>query len=521
MARIKRAIVSVSDKSGIVDFCKGLRKKGIEIYASGGTARLLIKNRVTVTPIEEYTGFPEILDGRVKTLHPSIHGGILAVRDNRKHMKALTELKIVPFDMVVVNLYPFEETISRKGATFEDAMKNIDIGGPTLLRGAAKNFKDVCVVVDPADYDPVLEALGRKNGNLDRKLLLKLAGKVFRHTAWYDSAISNYLPSLGEDHEGEKFPGTFSWQWDRVQTLRYGENPHQLAAFYRDSRDPVAGIAQSVQIQGKELSFNNIVDIDAVFSLVTEFSEPAAAIVKHTNPCGVGISKRSLSDAFKKARACDPLSAYGGIIGINRKVTEGLAGEIAGTFFEAVIAPGYEKDAIRLLSRKKNLRVMQVDMKSFKGKKQKFQLKNVAGGLLIQEGDYHTLDRKKVRVVSRRKPTEEELSALFFAWKVCKHVKSNAIVLARKDRTVGIGAGQMSRVDSAKLAIEKARIPTKGSVVASDAFIPFRDGLDVVASAGATAIIQPGGSIRDEEVIKAANEHGMAMVFTGIRHFKH
>jgi len=521
MARIRRAIVSVSDKRGIVDFCKGLRKKGIEIYASGGTARLLTKNRIPVTPIEEYTKYPEILDGRVKTLHPGIHGGILAVRENRKHMEALKELKIVPFDMVVVNLYPFEETISKKGATFEDAIENIDIGGPTLLRGAAKNFGDVCVVVDPADYDPILKALGKKKGVLDRKLLLELAAKVFRHTAWYDSAISNYLSSPGGEEKEALFPRTFSWQWDRLQTLRYGENPHQHAAFYRDNRDPVAGIGHSIQLQGKELSFNNIVDIDAVFSLVTEFSEPAAAIVKHTNPCGVGISKRSLSDAFKKARACDPLSAYGGIVGINRKVTGVLAREIAGTFFEAVIAPGYDKDALRFLSRKKNLRVMNVDMKAFEGKKQRFQLKNVAGGLLVQEGDHHILDPKKVKVVTRRKPTEEELSGLLFAWKVCKHVKSNAIVLTRKDRTVGIGAGQMSRVDSAEIAIAKAQIPTKGCVVASDAFFPFRDGLDVVASAGATAVIQPGGSIRDEEVIKAANEHGMAMVFTGIRHFKH
>ncbi|RMG57674.1 MAG: bifunctional phosphoribosylaminoimidazolecarboxamide formyltransferase/IMP cyclohydrolase PurH [Deltaproteobacteria bacterium] len=519
MARIRRAIISVSDKRGIVEFAKGLKKIGIDIYASGGTAKLLKENRIPVKSIDEYTGFPEILDGRVKTLHPRIHAGILAVRDNREHMKVLNELDITTFDMVVVNLYPFEATVAKPECSLEEAIENIDIGGPTLLRAAAKNYRHVCVVVDPDDYGRVLEALRRKNGNIDEELLFSLAKKVFRHTAWYDSAISNYLSSLDGDGRKE-FPEVFSWQWDKVQELRYGENPHQKAAFYRDTHSPVMGVGYAEQLQGKELSYNNIVDIDAAFSLALEFDDPTVAIIKHTNPCGVG-SARSIADAYKRAFACDPVSAYGGIIGVNRKVSASMAKAMEGVFFEAIIAPDYDREALKILSKKKNLRVMRVDAKKLKGRQPKYVMKNVAGGLLVQTVDDVDYLVDNLKVVTKREPTEKELQALIFAWRVCKHVKSNAIVITGRDRTVGIGAGQMSRVDSAKIAIMKAQSPTKGCVAASDAFFPFRDGLDVLAEAGITAVIQPGGSIRDEEVIKAADEHGIAMVFTGIRHFRH
>jgi phosphoribosylaminoimidazolecarboxamide formyltransferase/IMP cyclohydrolase len=521
MARIKRAIISVSDKRGVVDFARGLRGLGIEIYASGGTAAILKKNRISVRAIEDYTGFPEMLDGRVKTLHPKIHGGILAAREKKEHMKALPEQGIHTFDMIVVNLYPFEETVKRPSCSLEEAIENIDIGGPTLIRAAAKNYRGVCVVVDPFDYERVLDRLKRKRGSLDEGFLFDMAKKAFAHTAWYDASISNYLYSLIDSGGNKEFPGVFTWQWDKLQDLRYGENPHQKAAFYRDARFPVAGIGYAEQIQGKELSFNNIVDIDAAFSLALEFDEPAVAIIKHTNPCGAGISRRSLADAFIKANACDPVSAYGGIVAVNRKLNAPCAREMAKIFFEAVIAPGYDRGAIKILSAKKNLRVMMVNMRGFRETGKKFEAKNVSGGLLLQEADHITLNPRTLKVVTKRKPSEDELAALSFAWKICKHVKSNAIVLTRKDRSVGVGAGQMSRVDSARIAIMKAKISTKGCVVASDAFFPFRDGVDVVAEAGATAIIQPGGSIRDEEVIRAADEHGMAMVFTGIRHFKH
>ncbi len=520
MARIRRAIISVSDKRGIVEFSKGLKRLGIDIYASGGTAKLLKENGIPVKSIDEYTGFPEILSGRVKTLHPRIHAGILAVRDKRDHMKVLEELDILTFDMIVVNLYPFEATIARPGCSLEEAIENIDIGGPTLLRAAAKNYRDVCVIVDPEDYDRVLEALKRKNGNLDEDILFELARKVFRHTAWYDSAISNYLWSLDGSGNRELFPQVLSWQWDKVQELRYGENPHQKAAFYRDTRHPVVGVGFAEQLQGKELSYNNIVDIDAAFSLALEFDEPTVAIIKHTNPCGVG-SARKIADAFKKAFNCDPLSAYGGIIGVNRKVSAQFAKEMSNIFFEAIIAPDYDREALKILSKKKNLRVMKVDMKALKGRTQSIVMKNVAGGLLVQTADDVDYLAENLKVVTKREPTEKELKALLFAWRVCKHVKSNAIVITGADRTVGIGAGQMSRVDSAKIAIMKAQTPTKGCVAASDAFFPFRDGLDVLAEAGVTAVIQPGGSIRDEEVIKAADEHDMAMLFTGLRHFRH
>ena len=520
MARILRAILSVSDKTGIVDFAKAISRLGVELYASGGTAKLLKGKKAPVRLIEEYTGFPEMLDGRVKTLNPKIHGGILALRDNPSHMKTIESHGIVPFDMVVVNLYPFEATIGKPGCTRAEAIENIDIGGPSMLRSAAKNCQHVAVVCDPADYADILARLKKGNGNLDPQTMVELGRKAFALTAAYDAAISNYL-GRGEGAR-EEFPVTFTAQWSRLQSLRYGENPHQSAAFYADMKlpdEPTLGGAR--QFQGKELSYNNIVDIDAALQLALEFADPAAAIIKHTNPSGVGISKRRLVDAFKKARECDPVSAYGGVVGFNRPVGAETAREIAATFFEAVIAPGFDKDARKILSAKANLRVLETTGEFRWGTDSGFEMKKVSGGLLLQGRDRHVLDPSHLKVATKRSPTPEELEALLFAWKVCKHVKSNAIVYALKDRTVGVGAGQMSRVDSAKIAVMKAQRPTKGTVVASDAFFPFRDGLDAAAAAGATAAIQPGGSVRDAEVVAAADEHGMAMVFTGVRHFRH
>jgi len=520
MARIHRAIVSVSDKAGVVEFCRALSRLGVEMYASGGTAKLLREKKVPVRLIEEYTGFPEMLDGRVKTLNPKIHGGLLALRGNREHMKTIDAHGIVPFDMVVVNLYPFEATIARPGCRREDAIENIDIGGPSMLRSAAKNCQSVAVVCDPADYADILSKLKKSAGNLDAETLAELGRKAFALTARYDAAISNYL-GAGEGGK-EFFPDTFSSQWRKVQPLRYGENPHQAAAFYADANlpdEPTLGGAG--QLQGKELSYNNIVDLDAALQLALEFDTPSAVIIKHTNPSGVGVSKRRLVDAFKKARECDPVSAYGGVIGFNRPLNAETAREVANTFFEAVVAPTFDKEARKILSAKANLRVLATGGAFRWSGKPSYEMKKVSGGLLLQSSDRHVLDPESLKVVTKRRPTDEELEALQFAWKVCKHVKSNAIVYAMKDRTVGVGAGQMSRVDSAKIAVMKAQYPTQGTVVASDAFFPFRDGLDVAAKAGATAAIQPGGSVRDAEVIAAADEHGMAMVFTGVRHFRH
>ena len=520
MARIHRAILSVSDKAGIVEFAKAISRLGVELYASGGTAKLLKEKKVPVRLIEDYTGFPEMLDGRVKTLNPKIHGGILALRDNPGHMKTIDAHGILPMDMVVVNLYPFEATIAKPGCTRAEAIENIDIGGPSMLRSAAKNRRHVAVVCDPADYPDILAKLKRGNGNLDPETHAELGRKAFALTAAYDAAISNYL---GRGENGlEEYPATFTAQWRKVQSLRYGENPHQSAAFYADLRlpgEPTLGGAR--QTQGKELSYNNIVDIDAALQLVLEFGEPAAVIIKHTNPSGVGVSRRRLVDAFKKARECDPVSAYGGVIGFNRPVGVETAREVAASFFEAVIAPSFDKAARKILSAKVNLRVLSTGGEFRWGGQVGHEMKKVSGGLLLQSRDRHVLSASDLKVVTKRAPTEDELEALQFAWKVCKHVKSNAIVYALKDRTVGVGAGQMSRVDSAKIAVMKAQRPTKGSVVASDAFFPFRDGLDAAAAAGATAAIQPGGSVRDAEVIAAADEHGMTMVFTGVRHFRH
>jgi phosphoribosylaminoimidazolecarboxamide formyltransferase/IMP cyclohydrolase len=519
MSKITRALISVSDKTGIVEFSKELARQKVEILSTGGTAKLLRDAGVEVMDVSQYTGFPEMLDGRVKTLHPKVHGGLLGMRSNPAHVAKMKEHGIEPIDMVVVNLYPFEATVEKEGCTMEDAIENIDIGGPTMLRSAAKNYPDVTVIVEHADYRLVLAEMAENNGSVSVKTNFELAVKVFQHTAAYDGAISNYLGMrLGE--KAEEYPATFTIQVRKAQDLRYGENPHQSAAFYVEKgvREPC--VANAEQLQGKELSFNNIIDLDAAIETVKEFHDRAAAvIIKHTNPCGAALAKGPL-EAYLKARECDPLSAFGGIVGFNRIVDGAAAQELSSTFLEAVIAPGYTEEALEIFKAKKNVRVMQVPILTGHGG-EGYNMKKVVGGLLIQGRDLGIVRAAACRVVTARKPTADELTALDFAWKVCKHVKSNAIVFTTSDQTVGIGAGQMSRVDSSRIAVQKAQLPTKGTVLASDAFFPFRDGVDAAAEAGVTAIIQPGGSVRDEEVIKAADEHGMAMVFTGMRHFRH
>jgi phosphoribosylaminoimidazolecarboxamide formyltransferase/IMP cyclohydrolase len=520
----KRALVSVHAKEGLAELGKGLASRGYEIVSTGGTAEELKRNGVKVVPVPDATGFPEILDGRVKTLHPKVHGGILARRGVAGHVKELKEHGIVPIDVVVVNLYPFEDKVA-KGAPFEDAIENIDVGGPSMLRAAAKNFRDVAVVVDPVDYPLLLEQLDRKDGP-DAATRLYLAQKAFRHSARYEAAIAGYLAQV-EARDGDYavaaseavFPYRLALSYEKVQDLRYGENPHQRAAFYSDLGSTVYSVAAARKVQGKELSFNNILDLDAAWRLVGDIHEPACVVVKHTNPCGTAVGA-GMPEAFARAWASDPVSAFGGIVAFNRRVDAATARALAEVFVEAVIAPGYEAEAKKTLAAKKNLRVMDMDTTSIH-RVTGFDLRRVMGGVLAQEWDLHTLDRAKCEAVSRRKPTEEEWKALILAWTVVKHVKSNAIVYANAVQTVGVGAGQMSRVDAARFAALKAALPLKGTVAASDAFFPFRDGVDEIARAGATAVIQPGGSVKDEEVIAAADEHGLAMVFTGVRHFRH
>ncbi len=523
MALIKQALISVSDKSGIVEFALQLKEFGVTIISTGGTASLLRKNGIDVIEVADYTGYPEMLDGRVKTLNPKIHGGLLGLRNNEAHMAKMKEHDIDLIDMAVVNLYPFEETVAKEDVTLEDAMENIDIGGPTMLRSAAKNFRDVTVVVDSADYESVIDEMKSANGAVSYETNFSLAKKVFQHTSKYDGAITSYLTSLS-DNSGEgtraEYPGVITLQYKKVRDMRYGENPHQTSAFYVENGSEEPSVSNSRKLQGKELSFNNVIDLNAAIELAKEFSETTAVIIKHTNPCGVATDNDSLVDAYKKARDCDPLSAFGGVIGFNRSVCAQTAEEIVSTFVEAVIAPGFDDDAVEIFKEKKNVRLIEIPLLS--GYEQTgYDLKRVVGGLLVQGRDTKKIDINSLKVVSKRRPSVDEIKAMDFAWKICKHVKSNAIVYAEKDRTVGIGAGQMSRVDSSKIAILKARSPVKGTVMASDAFFPFRDGIDAAAAAGATAVIQPGGSIRDGEIIAAANEHNMAMIFTGVRHFKH
>ncbi len=516
MSKIQRALISVSRKDGLLDFAKGLHEMGIEILSTGGTAKLLTDNGVEVIQVSDYTGFPEIMDGRVKTLHPLIHGGILGIRDNENHIKEMKKHGIKPIDMVVVNLYPFEETVSKKDVTLDDAIENIDIGGPSMLRSSAKNFQDVAVVVDPDDYEEILTEMKESDGAVSYDTKMRLSVKSFKHTSRYDSLISKYLE---QKLKKEDFPSLLNLQFEKVTDLRYGENPHQKAVFYENTSSNKGALSKAKQLHGKELSYNNILDLDAALELVREFDKTAAVIIKHTNPCGAALGEPLVS-AYKKARDTDPLSAFGGIIGLNRAVDEETAREISSTFVEAVIAPDYDDSALAVLKEKKNIRLLK--LKDFIVRQEnEYDMRSVCGGLLLQDKDSVTLIEENLKVVTNRQPKDIEWAALRFAWKVAKHVKSNAIIYATDTETVGIGAGQMSRVDSSKLAAMKANKPLQGTAMASDAFFPFRDSVDEAAKVGITAIIQTGGSVKDEEVIAAANEHNIAMVFTGIRHFRH
>lgn len=525
MNKIKRALISVHDKEGVLEFSKSISRLGVEILSTGGTAKLLKEGGVGVIDVSEYTGSPEIFDGRLKTLHPKIHGGILAIRENDSHINEMKANDIGPIDLVVVNLYPFEKTVAKPGCSFEDAIENIDIGGPTMIRAAAKNHEDVAVVVEPADYFSIVSELEASGGSLSKETKFRLAKKAFVKTASYDSAIINYLTAYSDSKEPLSMPSAMGIACELVSNLRYGENPHQNAAFYRRiSKTSDASIVDAKVLQGKELSYNNIMDADAVLQMVLEHSDAsfAAVVVKHSNPCGAAVSGVSLEDALAKAIACDPVSAFGGIIGVTGTVNLQTAKLISESFFEVVVAPAFDDDARKVLSGKKNLRLLEVaNLGREKLANLGWHIRDVRNGILIQQPDALCEDIRVAKVVTKRAPTEKELEALNFAWRVCKHVKSNAIVFATDDRTLGIGAGQMSRIDSANLAIMKCASSLKGSVVASDAFFPFRDGVDVAAKAGATASVSPGGSLRDLEVIAAADEHGMAMVFTGHRHFRH
>jgi phosphoribosylaminoimidazolecarboxamide formyltransferase / IMP cyclohydrolase len=554
LRRIRRALISVSDKTGIVDFARELSSFGVEIISTGGTAKTLRDAGITVRDVSEVTGFPEMMDGRVKTLHPRVHGGLLAVRDNPDHVAAMEQNGIAPIDMVVVNLYPFVETIMRAGVTREEAIEQIDIGGPAMIRSAAKNAQDVAVVVLTSSYDNIIYEMRSRDGALSLATRKRLAQEAFQQTSIYDMMICSYLESEGHPSPGgiaggaggssataftvtniskrgaipanvvdefsvEEFkgqlPGQSSWSIGKLTDLRYGENPHQIAALYQMSQR--GGVANAEVLSGKEMSFNNYVDADAAWALVNDFEQTACAIVKHTNPAGVGLGSTT-AETYKKALATDPISAFGGIVAFNQPVDAEAAQEVIKIFTEVLIAPEYDPAALEILKTKKNLRVLRLQKRKA-GRKLEFR--QISGGMLVQTADDHKLEPQHLKIVTARQPTDAEIRALLFAWTVCKHTKSNAIVYARADQTVGVGAGQMSRVDSVKIGAMRAQLPLAGSVLASDAFFPFRDGLDEAARHGITAVIQPGGSVRDDEVIAAANEHNLAMVFTGVRHFKH
>ena len=518
MKSVKRALISVSDKTGVLEFAQRLHGLGIEILSTGGTSALLTKYGVPVKQVSDYTGFPEMMDGRIKTLHPKVHGGILGRRDVEGHRQSMKEHNIDPIDLVVINLYPFKNTIAKEDCLLADAIENIDIGGPAMIRSAAKNFDDVAVVVSSTEYSTILEEIEASGGIVSRKTRMRLSRDAYAHTARYDSLITRYLSDQLEDKED--FAPIFLLPFEKIQGLRYGENPHQLAAFYRDPDANSHDIVSAQKIQGKELSFNNIIDLEAAWQLAKDFKSGSAVVIKHTNPSGVAVGDKQL-EIFIKARETDPVSAFGGIIGFNRKVGADTAEEILKNFVEAVIAPDYDKEALKLFSGKKNIRIMKMLEETSVVERRVFDLKRVGGGLLVQDKDVISHDPATLKIVSKKQPDSKEMDDLLFAWIVAKHVKSNAIVYARDGEALGIGAGQMSRVDSSRLAVEKARQNLKGCVMASDAFFPFRDSIDTAAKSGVSAIIQPGGSIRDEEVIEAADEHGMSMVFTSIRHFKH
>ncbi|MCR4443419.1 MAG: bifunctional phosphoribosylaminoimidazolecarboxamide formyltransferase/IMP cyclohydrolase [Peptococcaceae bacterium] len=509
----KLALISVSDKRGLADFAKGLKSLGYAIVSTGGTARAIQEEGIEVTPVSEITGFPEILDGRVKTLHPGIHAGILA-KQEPDHFAQLEKLGIKPFDLVAVNLYPFRETVARPGVTLEEALENIDIGGPSMVRAAAKNYERVAVVVNPDRYPEILAQL-REKGEIDRETRLRLAVEAFTHTAEYDMAISAYLSRVSKPNE---FPDTWFVAGHKKQELRYGENPHQKAAFYIKTNRSSGTLAGAQQLQGKELSYNNLVDLEAAWAVVREFEKPAATIIKHTNPCGTALGFDIL-EAYIRAFSADSISAFGGIIGLNREMDERTALEVSKTFMEAIIAPSFSKGALKVMAEKPNVRLLA--MGEEKKQEKEYWIEPVSGGFLVQEWDEALLRKEDMQVVSQRKPDEAMLDELLFAWKVVKHVKSNAIVITKDKQTIGVGAGQMNRVGAARIALEQADSRARGAVLASDAFFPFSDTVELAARQGIKAVIQPGGSIRDEDTIKKADEYGLVMVFTGIRHFKH
>ena len=524
MTRLKRALISVSDKTGLLDFAQGLAELGVELVSTGGTAKGLAEAGLTILNISDITHFPEMLDGRVKTLHPAVHGALLADRSKPEHMETIARHDITPIDLVVVNLYPFAETIAKPGVTREEAVENIDIGGPSMIRSAAKNHASVAVVVSPSDYPAILAELQKNDGALSQETRTRLAVQAYAHTAAYDATITNYLAA---QEEGQGFPSLLTLAFTKVQDLRYGENPHQRAAFYREPA-ATGGIASASKLHGKEMSFNNIYDLNAAYNLVLEFAgtaTPAAAIIKHTNPCGAAVAD-TLAEAFRQAREGDPISAFGGILAVNKTIDAETANLITGknTFFEAIVAPGYEPEAFTILTTKKqwgqNLILLEAaDMAAPSA--EEYDYKRVSGGLLVQTQDAETLVATETESVSKRTPTSEEMSDLLFAWKLVKHVKSNAIVLVKDKRLVGVGAGQMNRVQSVRLAVAQAGEKARGAVLASDAFFPFPDGPEAALQAGVTAIIQPGGSKKDDESTAIADQYGAAMVLTGRRHFRH
>lgn len=528
LRKISRALISVSDKSGIVEFAEKLAEFGVEIISTGGTARALRDAGLDVTDVSAVTGFPEMMDGRIKTLHPKIHGAFLALRDNPEHVSEMAEHGIEPIDLVVVNLYPFEETIAKEGVSLDDAIENIDIGGPAMIRSAAKNWRGVAVVTDPSLYGEILNEFSENDGSLSLETRQRLAATAYSRTAGYDHFIASYLEkeliSESSSPHASSFHDALDIHIRKLRDLRYGENPHQKASLYRSDE---TGIANAEQLHGKEMSYNNYVDADAAWNLVQDFDELAVAVIKHTNPSGVGIG-RTNEEAYRRALSADPVSAFGGIVAFNRKVNAAVAASVNEVFTEVVIAPDYDGDALELFRIKKNLRLLLIpdsrDRSKIQYPKSKIEYRQITGGFLVQEKDLHQLSNLDKKVVTTRHPTAVEINALIFAWRVCKHVKSNAIVFANENQTLGIGAGQMNRVDSVRIAAiraERFNLPLKGSVLASDAFFPFRDNVDEAVKYGVSAIIQPGGSVRDQECIAAANEHGISMVFTGIRHFKH
>jgi phosphoribosylaminoimidazolecarboxamide formyltransferase/IMP cyclohydrolase len=522
---VERALVSVYDKTGLADFVRQLAARGIEIVSTGGTARMLREAGIVVRDVAELTGWPEMLGGRVKTLHPKVHGGILFRRSDAGDLDQTAEHKIAPIDLVVVNLYPFEATAAKSGLTPEELIENIDIGGPTMVRSAAKNFESVAVVTDPVDY-PAIAAEISAHGEVTLATRLELARKAFALTARYDGKIATELERLSITGDsihisgGSALPSRLHFAYTRRQELRYGENPHQRAALYVPAGASAAGLASARQLQGKELSYNNFADLESALELAREFRRPAAVIVKHSNPCGAA-EQDTLALAYTKALACDPVSAYGGVMAFNRPLDAATAEEVTKLFVECIVAPGYDASALEKFAAKKNLRLLELPAGDSSSREVHRELKRISGGVLVQEQDRHELAASDLKVVTKRAPTPDETEAMLFGWKVCKHVKSNAIVFARAGQTVAVGAGQMSRVDSVKIAVMKAQLPLAGSAVASDAFFPFPDGLEEAGKAGATAVIQPGGSVRDSDVIAAADRLGIAMVFTGVRHFKH